>query len=190
MPYILFWFIGADFYPESRSGVTRNSDGVIQIVSAACTGERLQTVELHEVVKRGEEVEVVELWRIAGDAPMPPRLSLGGPVPGMRTTTALIADELAGRRLELRVTTTLLGHPYWHRFTPRHVGDEVLFYDDRVSGYQEFKELAYAETPCTRPDPPFKTLGILVLGSFFLALVGRALQKWPQYGEPAEPIPR
>jgi hypothetical protein len=129
-------------------GVSSDGDGVV-IVNAVCPGERVVEITLWRRTDSGPHEE---LWRIAGDAPLPERLDLGAVPDGMRTAAPLRRPSTAQEPLSLKVVTSELDSSYSMDFTLEDIPSQgVLSFGDVYTTDAAFAQAVFDDTPCGDP---------------------------------------
>jgi hypothetical protein len=186
LPFVVFFLIGGDPYPVSRVGVA-SEGGEIQIVIAACPGERLRRIELFRFPS-GRDVPGTRLWAVAGDAPVPPALAIGADVTGLDTEVSLREPVRSTDALALKVTTTDLGHSVLD-FTPSDLPSAgTFFYGVRHDNVDDFRAYALKQTPCDDPyhkEVPGRIADWVFLAQATAALIGAVLlAPIPRYPPP------
>ncbi len=164
-----------DPYPISRAGVAADAAG-LAVVNAVCPAERVREIALLQQTASGA---YVELWHITGDAPLPPRVTVGATLAGMQTVVPLREPIDPDTRLAVRVVTSELDSPYEMEFVARDVpAVGVLSFGDVHRSVNAFERAAFADTPCGDPysdsDAQAVTMAALVF-SGAVGLVGLAL---------------
>jgi hypothetical protein len=182
----VFALIGGDPYPVSRVGLASDG-GEIRIVIAGCPGERLRHIELYRLTPSRDAPGTL-LWAIAGDAPVPPALTIGDDMQALRRRVPLREPVQSTDALALKVTTNDLEHSVLD-FTRRDLPSAGVFFFGVVHDSEdEFRASVLKQTPCDDPyhkEVPGRILDWVLAAQTTAALIGAVLlAPLPRYPPP------